>query len=593
MLFDYGRYLLIASSRPGTQPANLQGHLERSDPAAVELELHDQHQHRDELLAGRVGQPRRAARADAGIRARPVGDGRADGCDQLRRTRLGRASQRGSVAADGTRRRLRRRAIRSGRSGRWPDRGCRSTSGSTTRSAATRPICANGHTRSMAGAAEFCLDWLIDDGRGHLVTAPSTSPEHKFVLPDGQHAAITYAASMDLALIWDLFRNLAAGGRGARQDDAFATARAGAGAAAPLSRECARARFRSGRRTCSRPRTSIGISPISSGCFRAGRSRRRRRCSLLRRVDRSSCAATAVLAGAWHGRSTPGRACAMAIVRSGCSRTCSSWCRKGSWSGIRRRGLRESLRRASAVPDRRQLRCRLRHRRDARPEPCRRDRCAARASVGVAARISARPPCPRRLRDRYRLGARGVAARDHQVATRRRLSRANTGARRSEWRDDQSRIRTRTRTPSIASTRSPTPSSQQGATCAERRSRSLPAIEFETAPGGSYELVDVRAEKYPRSVSPAHEPNAHHEVPLWRRVEIAHIKIDLDMPCRRRRLLESDGERQFALRRNQAAAAAHPVRPLTDPYPHRYRRSVAEHDHRSGARRPPDIRPHA
>jgi len=25
----------------------------------------------------------------------------------------------------------------------------------------------------MKGAAEFCLDWLIDDGKGHLVTAPS------------------------------------------------------------------------------------------------------------------------------------------------------------------------------------------------------------------------------------------------------------------------------------------------------------------------------------------------------------------------------------------------------------------------------------
>jgi alpha-L-fucosidase 2 len=59
----------------------------------------------------------------------------------------------------------------------------------------------------MTGAAEFCLDWLVDDGHGHLVTAPSTSPEHKFRLPDGQ-AAVTYAASMDLALIWDLFRNL-------------------------------------------------------------------------------------------------------------------------------------------------------------------------------------------------------------------------------------------------------------------------------------------------------------------------------------------------------------------------------------------------
>ena len=43
------------------------GHLERRAARAVELELHDQHQHRDELLAGGAGQPRRAARAAAGV----------------------------------------------------------------------------------------------------------------------------------------------------------------------------------------------------------------------------------------------------------------------------------------------------------------------------------------------------------------------------------------------------------------------------------------------------------------------------------------------------------------------------------------------
>jgi alpha-L-fucosidase 2 len=60
----------------------------------------------------------------------------------------------------------------------------------------------------MKSAAEFCLHWLVDNGKGQLVTAPSTSPEHKFVLPDGRQAAVSQACSMDLALIWDLFTNL-------------------------------------------------------------------------------------------------------------------------------------------------------------------------------------------------------------------------------------------------------------------------------------------------------------------------------------------------------------------------------------------------
>ena len=51
--------------------------------------------------------------------------------------------------------------------------------------------CATRAYPVMKGAAEFCLDWLIDDGQGHLVTAPSTSPEHKFLLPDGGQAAVS------------------------------------------------------------------------------------------------------------------------------------------------------------------------------------------------------------------------------------------------------------------------------------------------------------------------------------------------------------------------------------------------------------------
>ena len=32
----------------------------------------------------------------------------------------------------------------------------------------------------MKGAALFTLDWLVTDSSGHLVTAPSTSPENDF-----------------------------------------------------------------------------------------------------------------------------------------------------------------------------------------------------------------------------------------------------------------------------------------------------------------------------------------------------------------------------------------------------------------------------
>jgi len=60
---------------------------------------------------------------------------------------------------------------------------------------------------AMASAARFYLDWLIPDEQGYLITSPSTSPEHKFRLPDGSLAAASAAATMDMELLWDLFTN--------------------------------------------------------------------------------------------------------------------------------------------------------------------------------------------------------------------------------------------------------------------------------------------------------------------------------------------------------------------------------------------------
>ena len=59
----------------------------------------------------------------------------------------------------------------------------------------------------MKEAAVFCLDWLIEDKEGNLVTAPSTSPEHKFVTPEGHRAAVSMASTMDICLLWELFTN--------------------------------------------------------------------------------------------------------------------------------------------------------------------------------------------------------------------------------------------------------------------------------------------------------------------------------------------------------------------------------------------------
>ena len=59
----------------------------------------------------------------------------------------------------------------------------------------------------MKSAADFCLDWLIDKD-GHLITAPSTSPENVFIDEYGKKGVVTIASTMDMQIIWDLFTNL-------------------------------------------------------------------------------------------------------------------------------------------------------------------------------------------------------------------------------------------------------------------------------------------------------------------------------------------------------------------------------------------------
>ena len=60
----------------------------------------------------------------------------------------------------------------------------------------------------MKGAATFCLEWLVEDQYGDLITSPSTSPENKYITPEGYHGATLYGASADLAMIRELFSQI-------------------------------------------------------------------------------------------------------------------------------------------------------------------------------------------------------------------------------------------------------------------------------------------------------------------------------------------------------------------------------------------------
>jgi len=75
----------------------------------------------------------------------------------------------------------------------------------------------------MKQAALFSLDWLVPDKNGYLVTAPSTTPENNFIDSTGKPQGVSVATTMDMSIIWDLFTNLIEASTVLDQDKAFRT----------------------------------------------------------------------------------------------------------------------------------------------------------------------------------------------------------------------------------------------------------------------------------------------------------------------------------------------------------------------------------
>ncbi|OBZ11752.1 alpha-L-fucosidase [Bacillus sp. FJAT-27264] len=205
LLFHYGRYLLIASSRPGTQAANLQGiwnaftrppwssnytlniNTEMNYWPAEICNLAECHEPLLEMIGNLAKNGAETARVNYGTRGwtahhnadlwaqtAPVGD-------------FGDGDPSWAY---------------------WPMGGIWLTQHLWEHYAFGGD---EEYLRSTAypvlkEAALFALDWLIEDGSGHLVTSPSTSPEHKFRTAEGV-AAVSPGSTMDISLIWELFTN--------------------------------------------------------------------------------------------------------------------------------------------------------------------------------------------------------------------------------------------------------------------------------------------------------------------------------------------------------------------------------------------------
>lgn len=73
----------------------------------------------------------------------------------------------------------------------------------------------------LRGAAEYCLDWLIDDGRGRLTTCPSFSTENVFLTNEGKPAETSAGCAMDRALIHEILTHASEAAKLLGRDEAF------------------------------------------------------------------------------------------------------------------------------------------------------------------------------------------------------------------------------------------------------------------------------------------------------------------------------------------------------------------------------------
>jgi alpha-L-fucosidase 2 len=220
LYFQYGRYLLISSSRPGTQPANLQGiwnyqvqppwscnwtsniNIQMNYWPAESCNLTECTEPLLAFIADLSHTGARAARETYGL----------PGWVSHHNIDLWRAANPVGMGVGSP------TWANWGMSGPW--------------------LCAHLYehyrftrdreflrTRAyplMKGSAEFCLAWLIDDGNGHLTTCPSESTENDFMAPDGRPAMTSAGCTMDMALIRELFTNCILSAKELGIDEAFA-----------------------------------------------------------------------------------------------------------------------------------------------------------------------------------------------------------------------------------------------------------------------------------------------------------------------------------------------------------------------------------
>lgn len=73
----------------------------------------------------------------------------------------------------------------------------------------------------LKGAVDFTMGWLVEDKDGYLVTSPSSSPENTFIDDNGKEGAIAFGSTMDMSIIRELFSNFISASKTLNIEPAF------------------------------------------------------------------------------------------------------------------------------------------------------------------------------------------------------------------------------------------------------------------------------------------------------------------------------------------------------------------------------------
>lgn len=216
LFFQYGRYLLMASSRPGSLPANLQGIWNDSYTPPWQSDYH-----LNINLQMNYWPAELCNLADC---HEPLFDYMERMVENGRRTAARVYGARGFVAhhasdlwADTAVQGLYASAVF------WPTGGAWLAlhAWEHYRFGQDKSFLKERAYPIMKEAALFFLDFLVEDGEGRLVTVPSLSPENKYQLPNGNIGVLAIGPSMDSQILHELFSGCIQACEALQVDEAF------------------------------------------------------------------------------------------------------------------------------------------------------------------------------------------------------------------------------------------------------------------------------------------------------------------------------------------------------------------------------------